>query len=199
MRAASGTPGIAASAPMRFIGFQLIGNRSLARSRRRAARPRRCSRAGARSPARARRRSPGAKARVPDNDRLSAPVTQRELPGATEHQHVGVGVRHRGGEAGRGGRASSAPSRGVDVTEHFVPVVGDDDDLLGAEPADAFFPGDRLEHQDHAGREHEAGVELGAEVGADDTASRRSRCRCRARGRSARATGDGRTPHRPRR
>ena len=80
MRAAVGTPGIAASAPMRFIGFQLIGNRLLAGvtsgGTPSSVFERRCTLAGSRTTT-----HPGANARVPDTQRLSAPVTQRALPG----------------------------------------------------------------------------------------------------------------------
>src|SRR3954453_793700 len=56
----------------------------------------------------------------------------------------------------------------VRVVSHRLPaILGDDEDLLGAVAAGAVLPHDRLEHEDHAGGEHERGVEDLTDVAAD--------------------------------
>src|SRR3954452_437464 len=58
--------------------------------------------------------------------------------------------------------------RVVRVVGHRLPaVLGDDEDLLGAVAAGAVLPDDRLQHEHHAGREHERGIEGLADVAAD--------------------------------
>src|SRR4051812_8998190 len=56
----------------------------------------------------------------------------------------------------------------VRVVGHRLPaILGDDEYLLGAVAAGAVLPHDRLEHEDHAGGEHERGVEDFTDVAAD--------------------------------
>src|SRR5438874_716448 len=135
---------------------------------------------------------PGANARAPANHSRRAPDTYRALASlprisaSTSRSAIASSTRARRSPItptpafwARNWLSEppfSRPKRGGScrvgrvgvVGQELVAGVGDGDDLLAAVAAGAVRPRDRLDHEHHPRREHDALVEVGAEVGADE-------------------------------
>src|SRR5215207_906375 len=162
IRSASERPGMAATVPMMFAGFQLIGYRHAGEIS--AGTPKSVTLIRWTAPVSRTTTQPGANGRVPDSQRRVASDTNRALPSrpstSTSTSCLAISASARASPS-----ATRSPVAGA---QPFVPVVGYRDDLLGPEARLAVVPHDRLEHQHHARCQHERVVEVVAEVGPDE-------------------------------